>query len=348
MKHLITLILLLLSIPTNAADVPIAWDPSTSPQVAGYKVHVGSSSGQYSQVYDVGLTTTFTVPNVNLDTVNYCAVTAYAVDTTIPDSTYSNEITFGSVPVYACPCSIWEDTNTPTVQNDSDTASVELGVRFTSDTTGYINGLRFFKGQHNLGTHSGSAWSANGTLLGRSTFVNEAASGWQEVYFATAIPVTPNQPYTVSYHAPKGNYSADEWYFDQPTDMGQLHALADSNGGNGVYAYGTTPKFPTSSYNATNYWVDVIFDTTPITPFTVNFTGTPTSGKVPLTVAFKALPSAGVKRCKWNFGDATTSTACNVNHIYKTTGRKTVTLTVTSLKGQIAKKTKSKYITVQP
>ena len=28
---------------------------------------------------------------------------------------------------------------------------------------------------------------------------------------------------------------------------------------NGLYAYSTTPTFPTSTYNATNYWVDPIF-----------------------------------------------------------------------------------------
>ena len=27
----------------------------------------------------------------------------------------------------------------------------------------------------------------------------------------------------------------------------------------GVYAYGSASTFPTSSYNASNYWVDVIY-----------------------------------------------------------------------------------------
>ena len=33
-----------------------------------------------------------------------------------------------------------------------------------------------------------------------------------------------------------------------------------SSGGNGLYAYGSASAFPTSSYNATNYYVDVIFN----------------------------------------------------------------------------------------
>ncbi|MDQ3932901.1 MAG: DUF4082 domain-containing protein, partial [Actinomycetota bacterium] len=37
------------------------------------------------------------------------------------------------------------------------------------------------------------------------------------------------------------------------------HAPAsNTSGGNGVYRYGTS-GFPTSSYNASNYWVDVTF-----------------------------------------------------------------------------------------
>ncbi len=40
---------------------------------------------------------------------------------------------------------------------------------------------------------------------------------------------------------------------------GPLTALADgAGGGNGVYLYGAG-GFPTQTYNATNYWVDVVF-----------------------------------------------------------------------------------------
>ncbi len=33
-------------------------------------------------------------------------------------------------------------------------------------------------------------------------------------------------------------------------------------GGNGVYHYSSTTTFPSSTFNATNYWVDVVFTTT--------------------------------------------------------------------------------------
>ena len=34
----------------------------------------------------------------------------------------------------------------------------------------------------------------------------------------------------------------------------------------GVYAYTATSSFPTNSFNATNYWVDVDFDAVALTP----------------------------------------------------------------------------------
>jgi hypothetical protein len=35
--------------------------------------------------------------------------------------------------------------------------------------------------------------------------------------------------------------------------------LSAAAGPNGVYAYGDSSTFPTKSYNASNYWVDVLF-----------------------------------------------------------------------------------------
>ena len=42
-----------------------------------------------------------------------------------------------------CPCTIWPSTATPAVLSDTDTSAVELGVKFRSDTAGFIPGVRF-------------------------------------------------------------------------------------------------------------------------------------------------------------------------------------------------------------
>jgi hypothetical protein len=47
-------------------------------------------------------------------------------------------------------------------------------------------------------------------------------------------------------------------------DRAPLHAPANgASGADGVFAYGPASAFPAASYGASNYWVDVVFTTTP-------------------------------------------------------------------------------------
>jgi hypothetical protein len=171
--------------------------------------------------------------------------------------------TTGAAP--SCPCSIWSTSATPAIASQGDTGAVELGVKFRSDAAGYIRGIRFYKGPANTGTHVGSLWSSTGTRLANATFTGETASGWQTVLFATPVQIQAGVTYIASYHAPNGGYSRNEFGFtDAGVDNAPLHALRSGvDGPNGLYAYGPAGSFPTNSYNATNYWVDVIFATTP-------------------------------------------------------------------------------------
>jgi hypothetical protein len=157
--------------------------------------------------------------------------------------------------------SLFAANATPTVLNDTDTSPVELGMKFTASANGTISGIRFYKGAQNTGTHTGHLWSSTGTSLGTLTFSNETASGWQTANFSSPISITANTTYVVSYHAKKGHYSITSNYFTAPVTNGPLTAPSSaSSGGNGVYAYGTASAFPTSTLNATNYWVDVLFN----------------------------------------------------------------------------------------
>jgi hypothetical protein len=67
--------------------------------------------------------------------------------------------------------------------------------------------------------------------------------------------------YVVSYFAPNGHYAASPGYFGNNTaSYLQLHGIADGvDGGNGVYGYSSTSAFPSNTYNATNYSVDVLW-----------------------------------------------------------------------------------------
>jgi hypothetical protein len=159
-----------------------------------------------------------------------------------------------------CPCSIWNPaTAVPAVIDVQDDSAVELGVRFRAGLTGYITGIRFYKSAANTGVHAGNLWSTSGALLASAVFVNETATGWQQVHFATAVPVQAGTTYVASYHTNSGHYSASSGYFTTGVDTPPLHAVASSPGAlNGLYRYGPS-GFPTLSYNASNYWVDVLF-----------------------------------------------------------------------------------------
>ena len=150
---------------------------------------------------------------------------------------------------------------TPPTINSGDTHAVELGVKFTSSVAGYVTGIRFYKASTNTGTHVGSLWSSTGTLLSSATFTAETASGWQQVNLATPVAIAANTTYIAAYFAPKGDYSetlsgfASAGFTNPP-----LSALANSISANGVYAYSATPVFPSSTYESTNYWVDLDFE----------------------------------------------------------------------------------------
>jgi hypothetical protein len=152
------------------------------------------------------------------------------------------------------------DFTAPAVDDSGDTTPAELGVKFKADATGTITGIRFYKAAANTGTHVGSLWTAAGSRLAQVTFTNESASGWQTATFASPVSVTAGTTYVASYFAPGGRYSATSYGLEQGADNGGLHALADASSVNGVYAYsGTASTFPTASYRASNYWVDVLY-----------------------------------------------------------------------------------------
>src|SRR5205085_7354308 len=145
-----------------------------------------------------------------------------------------------------------------------DTSAVELGVKFRSGIAGFVTGIRFYKGPNNTGTHVGHLWTGEGRLIGSATFTSETGSGWQTVQFANAIAINPGATYVASYFAPNGHYSVDQSYFASVgVDNGPLHLLQSGiDGPNGVFAYGASGTFPTLSFQASNYWVDLAFSTT--------------------------------------------------------------------------------------
>src|SRR6185437_4753482 len=151
---------------------------------------------------------------------------------------------------------LFSASDTPVVVSDPDAGQVNLGVRFLASTGGTIAGLKYYKGANDTGTHVGSLWSSSGTLLASAAFTNETSSGWQTVTFTNPVSITAGTTYVASYHS-NGHYADTSNYFTTNHVSGPLTA---PTGNNGVYTYGAGNLFPTSTFSAANYWVDVTFN----------------------------------------------------------------------------------------
>lgn len=87
-------VLLLLSLvsvsPAFAADVKLRWNANSESDLAGYRVHIGSSSGSYNSVIRVGKVTSLALSNLQPNKRYYFALTA--LNTLGYESNFSSEI----------------------------------------------------------------------------------------------------------------------------------------------------------------------------------------------------------------------------------------------------------------
>jgi chitinase len=86
---------LLISVWARAQQVMLAWDANTEGDLAGYKVHYGTSSRTYTTSLDVRNVTTCTVSGLSAGQTYYFAASAYTASGA--QSGYSNEVSY-SVP----------------------------------------------------------------------------------------------------------------------------------------------------------------------------------------------------------------------------------------------------------
>ncbi|WP_084176317.1 DUF4082 domain-containing protein [Actinokineospora spheciospongiae] len=273
---------------TLTAPITVVWDEPVTASSALVAVNGpgGGISGTTTLAADKR-TVTFTPNNPWAGgTTYYVSTRAYDLAGNAPQN-HEFQFKTGVPRAATCPCSVWDDFAVPAVNAVNDVSAIELGTKVRFDVRGQVLGVKFYKGDGNTGTHTGSLWSADGTRLATGTFTGETANGWQTLTFTQPVNVLANTTYVVSYYAPVGRYSATGEYFKTSADYKSMHAVKDgAYGSNGLYRYGAGGGFPTGSYNATNYWVDVVWtagangDTTP--PTIVSRTPAAGAGDVPL------------------------------------------------------------------
>jgi hypothetical protein len=190
-------------------------------------------------------------PNSSYNSTNYWVDPLFVGSGPAPGPSPSpSTATPPTVPTNAV--TLFAPTDTPGTADWNDNGAIEVGATFKSDVAGTVWGVRFYKGPTNTGVHTGSLWSASGTLLATGTFV-ETASGWQTLQFSTAVSINANTNYVVSYHTTVGQYAANVGTLSSGFDHVPLHIVANG----GAYAYGAG-GFPNNAVS-NNYWVDVVF-----------------------------------------------------------------------------------------
>ena len=158
----------------------------------------------------------------------------------------------------------------PPVFPAPENTQLTLGVQFNTAQTGTVSAVRFYKANvqnQAPGTpiqYDVQLWSTTNALpLATGTAnINAEVVGWQEIPLSSPVVLSPATTYIASYVTDaSGYYTAANNFFASAATAGPLTAPAsdDVAGGNGVYAIGSAK--PNSTFQKTNYWVDVVFST---------------------------------------------------------------------------------------
>jgi PKD repeat protein len=160
----------------------------------------------------------------------------------------------------------------------------------------------------------------------------------------TGSPTSGSAPLTVAFTDTSTNSPTSwSWTFgDGGTSTARNPSHTYAAAGTYSVSLTATNALGSNTLTRTNY-----ITVTPPIPPVANFSGSPTSGVMPLTVAFTDTSTGSPASWSWTFGDGGTSTTRNPSHTYTTAGTYTVTLQVTNAAASNTL-TRTNYITVTP
>ena len=159
----------------------------------------------------------------------------------------------------------------------------------------------------------------------------------------TGIPTSGTAPLTVQFtDLSTGSPTGWNWSFGDG-NYSTLQSPAHTYASAGTFSVSLNAS--NSAGNNLSTWSNYIDVTSSIIPPTASFTGTPTTGAVPLTVQFTDTSNGSPTSWNWSFGDGSYSTSRNPSHTYSATGTYTVSLNATNSAGSNTA-TRANYITV--
>ena len=186
-----------------AAQATLAWDPNTESDLAGYRVHYGTSSGSYTVHTDVHNVTTYTVTGLTAGQTYYFAATAY--DTSGNESGYSNPVSYAVPGVNGAP-------TTPATPAGASSALVNTAITFSTSATDPNGGSLQYRYDWGGGVLSGygaasqsHSWAAAGQYAVKAQARDSLGleSAWSGAKTVTISPNPQNQ-------APAVNAGSDQ------------------------------------------------------------------------------------------------------------------------------------------
>jgi PKD repeat protein len=168
---------------------------------------------------------------------------------------------------------------------------------------------------------------------------------------ATGSPSTGNAPLSVSF---TGSATGGTAPYSYSWNFGDGSTSTAQNPSHTYSAAGTFTATLTVTDSASPANTATSSVTTTVSavgnPLAATASATPTSGQIPVNVAFTGTATGGTPpySYSWNFGDGSTSTAQNPSHSYGTAGTFTATLTVTDSSSPAKTASSSVTITADP
>jgi hypothetical protein len=165
---------------------------------------------------------------------------------------------FPAAPGFSQPTDTIFGSATPgTPAETSDTAGVTLGVQFQSAQSGSVTAIRFYRGAASANGYTVALYDGSGNQLGTAQVSSDTCTVpcWESVNLPAAISISANATYVAAYYTGHGAYADDINGLTSAVSNPPLAALAQG----GVYAYGAAIGFPSQTWNASNYWVDIVF-----------------------------------------------------------------------------------------
>src|SRR2546425_1163438 len=300
---------------SSAAQVTLAWDANTEPDLAGYKLYYGNSSGSYQFSVDVGNVTSYTLSGLLDGRIYYFAATSYNLS--LAESGFSNEVSKAIA-----------DVTPPLVSITAPAAGVTVAGTVTvsanaSDNVGVV-GLQFKLDGVNLGAEDTVApysvsWNTTLATSGSHslTAVARDAAGNTAASAAVSVTVdnTPPLISTVSASSISSTGAIITWATDKASDSqvdyGPTTAYGSSTPLNSslltAHAVTLTGLLATTTYHyrvksrdaagnlatSADFTLTTLIDTTPPTvSMTTPAAGSTVSGTV--TISASATDNMGV------------------------------------------------------